>query len=107
MLRFNLSLDDIGNCEETTAFVKKVFLNLAFELGLSFGKFKEPDKFNTSETCKSARKASKTQSGNKFEIVLMMQKCARIFLTFGLGFSGKCNKRLMKKKVGTTFIKTF
>ena len=23
MLRFNLSLDDIGNCEETTAFVKK------------------------------------------------------------------------------------
>ena len=66
MVRLSLSLNDVGNCVETTASVQKGLLNLVFMQGLSFEKSKEPDKFRASKTCKSTRKASKTQSGNKF-----------------------------------------
>ena len=66
-LRLNLSLDDVENCEQTTAFVKKGVLNLAYIQGLSFENFKELDKFRASKTRKSARKASKSRSGNNFK----------------------------------------
>ena len=55
-----------GKCEETSVFVKKGVFNLAYIQGLSFEKSKEPDKFRVSKTRKSARKASKTGSGDKF-----------------------------------------
>ena len=71
------------NCEETTTFVKeyekfmkfkkKGILSLAFEEGLLSKIFKEFDKFQeinqengVSKTCKSVRKVTKIQSGNKF-----------------------------------------
>ena len=72
MVRLNLSLDDIGNCEETTAFIKKRVLNLAYIHGHSLQKSKDQGKFNSSKTRKSARKASKTRSGNTFLIGLML-----------------------------------
>ena len=43
-----------------------------YKQGLLFEESKQPDKFRASKTCKSVRKVSKTQSGNEFEIVLMM-----------------------------------
>ena len=66
IVRLNINLDDVGNCEETTVFVKKGVLNLAYIQGLSFEISKETDKFRASKTRKSVRKASKTRSGNKF-----------------------------------------
>ena len=65
MVRLNLNLDNVQNFEETTAFVKKVVFNLAYILGLSFERFKKRDKFRASKSCKSTRKASKTQNGNR------------------------------------------
>ena len=65
MVRLNLSLDDVGNCEETTAFAKKGVLNLPYIQGVLFEKSKQPDKFTTSKTRISVRKLSKTQSSNK------------------------------------------
>ena len=59
MVRLNSTLDDVGNCEETTVFVKRGVLNLTCIQGISFGKLKEPDKLRASKTRKSARKASK------------------------------------------------
>ena len=57
MVRLNLSSDNVTNCEETTMFVKeyknKGILNL--------------EKNGASKTCKSARKVSKTKSGNEFK----------------------------------------
>ena len=67
MARLNLSLDDVGNCEETTGFIlKNQILNLAYTQGLSFEKSKQPDKFRASKTRKRAIKASKSRNGNKF-----------------------------------------
>ena len=77
MVTLNLSLDNVRNCEETTIFVKeckinikckkKGALNLAYEKGLLFQKFKESDKFKemrnkngVSSTRKSVRKVSIT-----------------------------------------------
>ena len=54
-----------------------------YKQGLLFEKSKKPDKFRASKTHKGIKKVSKTQRGNKFEIVLMMQKYAKIILTFG------------------------
>ena len=65
MVRLNLSLDDVGNCEETTAFVKKGVLNLPYIQGLLFKKSKQPDKFTKSKTRRSVRELSETQSSNK------------------------------------------
>ena len=65
MVRLNLCLDDVGNCEETTAFVKKGVLNLPYIQGVLFEKSNKPDKFTTSKTRRSVRKLSKTQSSNK------------------------------------------
>ena len=65
MVRLNLSLDDVGNCEETTPFVKKGVLNLPYIQGVLFEKSKQPDKSTTSKTRISVRKLSKTQSSNK------------------------------------------
>ena len=66
MVRLNLSLGDVGNCDGTTALVKKGVLNLAYMQGLSFEKLKQPGKFRGSKTRKSARKAFKTRGGNEF-----------------------------------------
>ena len=66
MVRLNLSLDDVGNCEETNAFVKKGVLNLAYMQGLLLEKSKQLKKFTAIKTHKSVRKVSKTRSGNKF-----------------------------------------
>ena len=63
--------------------LKKGILNLVYKQGLLFEKSKNPDKFRTTKTHKGIKKVSKTQSGNKFEIALMMQKYAKIILTFG------------------------
>ena len=41
----NLSLDDTGHCEETTVFVKKGVLNLAYIQRPSFEKSKGLDKY--------------------------------------------------------------
>ena len=65
MVRLNLSLDDVGNCEETTPFVEKGVLNLPYIQGVLFEKSNKPDKFTTSKTRRSVRKLSKTQSSNK------------------------------------------
>ena len=65
MLRL-ISFDDEGNCEETTVFIKTGVLNLTYMQGLSFEKYKEPNKFRASKTRKSAGKASKNRSANKF-----------------------------------------
>ena len=59
MARLNLSSDDVRNYEKQRS-LKKEILNLTYKEGLSF------DKFRVSKTPKSAKKASKTQSGNKF-----------------------------------------
>ena len=44
-----------------------------------YEKSKETDKFKTSETRKSAIKASKTQIGNKFSMFLLLLECDGIF----------------------------
>ena len=41
MVRLNLCLDDIGNREETTVFIKYGVLNLAYIQGLLFEKSKQ------------------------------------------------------------------
>ena len=66
MVRLDLILDNVGNCDETIAFVRKGFLNLARIQGLLFEKSKQPDKFTGSKTRKSTKKPSKIGSGNKF-----------------------------------------
>ena len=63
--------------------LKRGILNLLYKQGLLFEKSKNPEKFRATKTYKGIKKVSKTQSGNKFEIVLMMQKYAKIILTFG------------------------
>ena len=54
MVRLNLSLDDVGNCEETAAFVKKGILSLAYIQSFHL-KSKELGKFRASKTHKSAK----------------------------------------------------
>ena len=59
MVRLNLSLDNVRNCEDTTMFAKefekiinhkkKGILSLAYKQILLFKKLKEPDKFNEME----------------------------------------------------------
>ena len=56
----NSSLNDVGNCEKTIAFVKKGVLNLAYIQGLSF------EKVIASKTRTGTTKPSKAGSGNKF-----------------------------------------
>ena len=56
MVILNLSLDDVGNCEEATTFVKNGILNLAYIQRLAFEKSKELDKIRASRICKSTRK---------------------------------------------------
>ena len=41
MVRLNLSFNGVGNCEETTVFIKKGVLNLAYIQGLSFEKIQK------------------------------------------------------------------
>ena len=82
MVRMNLSLHNVRNCQETTTFAKefekyikykkKGILNFAYKYGLLFEKFEEPDDLKgmykekgVSKPCKSVRKVSKTQSGNE------------------------------------------
>ena len=84
MVRLNLSLNNVRNCEEATKFKndfekimkckKKGIVNLAYKQGLLFEKFKEIDKFkelykenDVSKTRKSVRKVSETQSGYEFK----------------------------------------
>ena len=71
MVRLNLSFNDLRNC--------KGIFNAAQEERLLYETSKETDKFKISETRNSAIKASKTQIGNKFSIVLLLQKYDRIF----------------------------
>ena len=76
MVRLNLRLDDVRNCEEKMKVVKeyekiikckkKGILNLACNQRFLFKKFKGPDNFKEtlkeieiSKTCKSLRKVSK------------------------------------------------
>ena len=81
MVRLNLILDHVRNCEKTTTFLKqckkiikckkKWILNFAYKQELLFGK-SESDKeiYNenrVSKTRKRVRKTSKTQSGNEFK----------------------------------------
>ena len=66
-----LSLNDLGNC-------KGIFIT-AYKQGMFYEKSKETDKFKTSETRKSAIKASKTQIGNKFSMFLLLLECDGIF----------------------------
>ena len=55
MVRLNLSLDDVRNYEETTAFIKKGVLNLEYIQGLSFEKSKQPDKFTASNNLQNSK----------------------------------------------------
>ena len=90
--------------------LKKGILNLMYKQGLLFEKSKKPDKFRASKTHKGIKKVSKTQRGNKFEIVLMMQKYAKIILTFGWDkvFVWKMlQKKFVEKLVVKVFIKSF
>ena len=57
MVRFNFSLDDVENCPETTAFVKKGLFNLAYIKRLLFEKSKE--NFRAIKTSKRYEKYSK------------------------------------------------
>ena len=68
MVKLNLSLDDVGNCEETNAFIKKGVLNLAYIQGLSFEKSKQPDKLTASKTRKSVRKSPKLEVVINFKL---------------------------------------
>ena len=60
MVRLNLSSDDIRIVKKQRS-LKKRILNLAYKQGHLFEKFKEPDKFRASETCKSAKKQPKLE----------------------------------------------
>ena len=59
MVRLNLSLDDVGNFQETTPFVKKGVLNFAYIQRLSFEKSKKSDKFTVIKTFKRLEKHPK------------------------------------------------
>ena len=51
MVRLNLNLDNVRNCEETATFVKEFEKVLSVrKQGLLFEKFKEPDQYK--EMCK-------------------------------------------------------
>ena len=51
MVRLNLNLDNVRNCEETARFVKEFEKILSVsKQGLLFEKFKEPDQYE--EMCK-------------------------------------------------------
>ena len=56
MVRLDLSLDDVRNCGETTAFVKKGVFNFAYTKKNLFEKSKEPGKFRASKTRKMLEK---------------------------------------------------
>lgn len=62
-----------GETEFKFEWCKGIF-NSLYKQFLLFERSEEIDKFKVSKTCKSAIKALKTQSGNKFWIVLMMQQ---------------------------------
>ena len=59
MVRFNFSLDDVENCPETTAFVKKGLFNSAYIKRLLFEKSKENENFRAIKTSKRYEKYSK------------------------------------------------
>ena len=59
MVRFDFSLDDVENCPETTAFVKKGLLNLAYIKRLLFEKSKENENFRAIKTSERYEKYSK------------------------------------------------
>ena len=46
--------------------LKKGIFNLAYKQEFLFEKPKQPGKFRASKTCKSAKKTSKSGTGNKF-----------------------------------------
>ena len=73
MVTLNLSLNDVRNCKETK-----------FDKGLLLETSKKPYKLKASKPSNNAIKASKTRSGDKIQIVLMMQKYANMILMFRL-----------------------
>ena len=79
---------------------------MPYKQGLLLENSKEPYKLKASKISNNARKASKTRTGDKFQIVLMMQKYAKMILIFGQ-LEKMLQSNSWKKWSGRIFIKSF